>query len=117
MKKSFKILILITLFFVAFSTIVNASSIIMDLEDYTQNNTNIELENTFEDNTSTNNVQNQNVSETQSVDEDDTPRTTSSTTVSNNDEFLTVENILSIIIIVIGLLLIFLAIAILIRFK
>lgn len=117
MKKSFKILILITLFFVAFSTIVNASSIIMDLEDYTQNNTNIELENTFEDNTSTNNVQNQNVSEIQTQDTDDSARISSSTTVSDDDEFLTVENVLSIIIIVIGILLIFLAIAILIRFK
>ena len=39
------------------------------------------------------------------------------TTSSNDDEFLTIENILSIVIIVIGIILIFLAIAILIRCK
>lgn len=43
------------------------------------------------------------------------PRVT--TTSSNNGEFLTIENILSIIIIVIGIILIFLGIAILVRCK
>ena len=38
-------------------------------------------------------------------------------TTSDNNEFLTVENILSVILIVIGILLIFLGIAIIIRFK
>ena len=38
-------------------------------------------------------------------------------TSSDDDEFLTIENILSVILIVIGILLIFLGIAIIIRFK
>lgn len=130
MKTIFKIFVFVILFLVLCLKSVNASTILMNLEDYSQSNTNTQLENTNEnnvenqldgnllnENSNTAISQNQNISKVQTRDTDDSPRVSSSTTVSDNDEFLTVENILSIIIIVIGILLIFLAIAILIRFK
>ena len=59
------------------------------------------------------------IPQTETSIEDETNNSSQKVTVIKNeeDEFLTIENVLSIIIIVIGLLLIFLAIAILIRLR
>ena len=108
MKKTFKIFIIITLFLMLFITSVNASEILMNLDDYAPTNSNEENINPSTDPITTDAV------ETEV--EDDSPRVTSNSNTSD-DDFLTAENILSIIIIVIGLLLVFLAIAILIRIK
>lgn len=107
MKKIFKIGAVTLLFLIICITTANAAGIVINLEDYAQSNTvNDNLQNIVSD-------EETNISEDVN---DDSPRVTSTTT-SDDDEFLTVENILSIIIIVIGVLLIFLAIAILIRLK
>lgn len=120
MKTIYKISILTILFLIFCITSVNAFGISMDLEDYDQSTIDTQLETNediqFEEDLP---IQEENLNETENADinENDTPRVTSSTTSSDEDEFLTVENILSIIIIVIGILLVLLAIAILIRFK
>lgn len=114
MKKVFKIFMLFSLVFLLSS--VNAFSINMNLENATPTDTTNIVEGTQTENISSEN-------ETSITDVDDTAETDNSsprvTTTRNTDEneFLTIENILSIIIIVIGILLILLAIAILIRFK
>lgn len=128
MKKNLKICVFITLFLAIFVTSVNSSSISMDLEYYDQSNTNIQSENYIYDNDLNNPVENRNGNhnhnnflneETNNLETENEyiPIITSPATTSDDDKFLTVENILSIIIIVIGVLLIFLAVAILIRFK
>lgn len=129
MKTTLKILMFIILFSIICITSVNAASILMNLDDYAQETTNAvqtegnlvdtnienQIENQFDDNVL--NEQTNTIIEPEDEDEVDTPKITSSTTTSNDDEFLTAENILSIIIIVIGILLVFLAVAILIRVK
>ena len=108
MKKTFKIFMFVTLFLIIFITTVSATGISMNLDDYIPNTS--EVENIVSE---TNSLL---TDETEIEDEDDSPRVVSTST-SSDDEFLTAENVLSIIIIVIGLLLVFLAIAILIRIK
>mgnify|MGYP003302472736 CR=1 FL=1 len=124
MKTTFKILMLIILFSILFISTVNAASILMNLEDYTQNvqnavhdENNLVDTNTTENQLDNNILDNQTNSVNESEDEDDNLRVTYSTTSSDDDNFLTTENILSIIIIVIGVLLVFFAVAILIRIK
>lgn len=106
MKNALKIFLLITLFLIILITSVNASGIMMDLEEYTPANS---AQGTIIPSTDSAN------SETEVNKKDNSPKITSTST--NDDEFLTVENIISIIIIVIGILIILLAIAILIRLK
>lgn len=121
MKNLLKIYILFTLFIFVFIPCVNSFAIDMDLDSY---------ENTTIDSDTTTNetdfyddlMENDSIDEEEYVEEDieadtDTNSPTVTTTSSEDDEFLTIENILSIIIIVIGIILIFLAIAILIRCK
>ena len=118
MKTSFRIYILLLIFILLFFTSVNASNINMDLSPYESNNMINESlsENTsnLTQNSTQVNTSNANLS---ANDISNTSRVTSVTTTSEDDNFLSVGNILSIMIIVIGILLIFLAIAILIRFK
>lgn len=125
MKTTFKILTIFILFSILFISTVNAASILMNLEDYTQNIQNtVQDENNLDDTNITENQLDNNstndqtniVNEPESEDEDDSTRVTYSA-ASNDGEFLTTENILSIIIIVIGILLVFFAVAILIRIK
>ena len=116
MKKIFKISILFTIVCFFLLTSVNAFSINMNLENFNTTDTaNIVEETMSEDNL--NEYQSLNTDTTINNEEIDDSSPVITTTVSAEDEFLTVENILSIIIIVIGILLILLAIAILIRFK
>lgn len=110
MKKTFKIFMFVTLFLTILITTVNATGISMNLDDYIPNDS--EAENIV---FSTNSLV-PDTAETEVKDEDNSPRVVSTSTTSD-DEFLTAENVLSIIIIVIGLLLVFLAVAILIRIK
>lgn len=69
-------------------------------------NMNLATENNFYENSSNNAINTENTS-----------RGPVTITTTNENEFLTIENILSIILIVIGILLILLGIAIIIRFK
>lgn len=112
MKKIFKIFILLSLVLLFFITPINAFSINMNLEDtQVPDTTDIVEQSQPEDNSleiSTNN---------NSTETNDSSSRVTVTRTTDEDEFLTVENVLSIIIIVIGLLLIFLSIAILIRLK
>ena len=112
MKKIFRIFILLSLTLLVLITPINAFSINMNLEDtQAPDTTNIVDQSQLGDDSleiSTNN----NTTET-----NDSSSRVTVTKNTDEDEFLTVENVLSIIIIVIGLLLIFLAIAILIRLK
>lgn len=118
MKNLFKIFMLLFLILLLFITFVNASSINMNLssdeinENSTQNNTN-------EVNTNQNEVINTDTTNLSDVEnpEPANNQAVTSDTISQSEEFLTIENVLSIIIIVIGILLILLAGAILIRFK
>ena len=121
MKKLFKINIFLPILILLFFTTVNASSINMNLAPYdslvveNNNTTSNEIVET------SNEVSDFNTNNVESSDEDvsnavETPKITSVTT-NEEDNFLTVENILSIVIIVIGILLILFAGAILIRFK
>ena len=115
MKKISKIYVLMFLMVLFLLTSVNAFSINMNLEDsYPTDTTNIVEETLTEDDLSENEVLNTDIDNEET--DNSSPRVTT-TKSTDEDEFLTVENILSIIIIVIGLLLIFLAIAILIRIK
>lgn len=110
MKKTFKISILITLFLIILITTVNATGISMDLDDYVPNTSEVESIISATNSLVTDET------EVEADNEDDSPRVVS-TSDASDDEFLTAENVLSIIIIVIGLLLVFLAIAILIKIK
>ncbi len=123
MKVKFKISLISILFFFLFINCVNASGIVMNLENNVNNQTNANVqENSSADANTVNTVFENNTEENPMGNNEDeitdtAPALTSTETTSNNDDFLTTENILSIIIIVIGILLIFLAVAILIRFK
>ena len=116
MKKNERILLVLIIF-----TILNLVAIKIYASDINMNLSTSETStqtNSFNQNTYNTNNENQNTytnsgSYTQ---EDSTPRITSVTT-SENDNFLNAENVLSIIIIVIGILLVFLGIAIIVRFK
>ena len=118
MKKIFKTCILLFLILLLSSTYVHAFNINMNLEDYTPSNTqNAVQENSIENDLSENETLNNDIDNAES---DETNNSSPKlTTVKNSDdsEFLTFENVLSIIIIVIGILLIFLAVAILIRLR
>ena len=126
MKKLFKIYMLLLILILLFFTTVNASNINMNLQPYdslVENNAPSENTNNISNETvePSNEVSDFNTDTVEPSDEDvtntvETPRITSITT-SEEDNFFTVENILSIAIIVIGILLILLAIAILIRLK
>jgi len=114
MKKIIKIYVLMFFIILFLLTSVNAFSINMNLENNTPTDTtSIVEENSTEDDLSENETLNI------SIDDDEVNDSSrkATKTISDEDEFLTAENILSIVIIVIGILLIFLAIAILVRFK
>lgn len=100
MKNTLKICILVILFIFILVPFTNTFAIDTDLDDY---------ENQIDD------------TPQEDYEEEENPPTsnapTVTTTSSEDDEFLNIENILSIIIIVIGIILIFLAIAILVRCK
>ena len=108
MRNSFKILMIIFVFIILSIPALQSFAINMNLDSnpIPDNNTeiNTDINNTISD-SDTDNTQSSNTFKTVTV------------TSTENDEFLTTENILSIIIIVIGILLIFLGIAILIRTK
>ena len=108
MKKIFRICMLLFLLSLFLFTSVNAVSIDMDLGDMTPADVEGIVEEALDENIELN------IDDTER--DDSSPRVTT-TKNTDDDEFLTVENILSIVIIVIGILLILLAIAILIRFK
>ena len=115
MKKIFKISILFISLFLFLLTSVNAFSINMNLEDSTPTDTtNIVEETLTEDDLLENETLNADIDDEET--DNSSPRVTT-TRNTDEDEFLTVENILSIIIIVIGIILILLAVAILIRLK
>jgi len=105
MKKLFKIYILFTLFIFIFMPFINTSAIDMNLSTDQDYNT-YSYDDITDDDT---------IDEVNNAQENTNIPTV--TTTSTDDEFLTIENILSIIIIVIGIILIFLGIAILIRCK
>ena len=116
MKKYIKILFIILLFINLTLYITHVSAIDIDM--------NLTSNSTDSDNIST---QAENQLESQNIVNEDTtysdqnmtvevPRITSVTT-EENEEFLNAENVLSIIIIVIGILILFLGGAILVRFK
>ena len=131
MKKTFKIYLLFIIVLLVSLTFVNAANINMNLDNNNVQSTeenvinnslnenegieNNNISNNVATNTSNNTIDN--TVNTQSEQNNSTPRMTSSTTTKEETEFLTPENILSVIIIVIGVLLIFLSIAILIRNK
>lgn len=117
MKKVFKIFILLFLTLLVSLTYVDAFSINMNLEDYAPSNTtNTAQENLVENDFSENEVLNIDVDTTENEETDNSsPKIT--TTKNSDDEFLTAENVLSIIIIVVGILLVFLSVAILIRLR
>lgn len=103
MKNNLKVLTIFVLFILLLIPTVKSFGINMNL---ISNNTNTN-QNIIENNVS--NINDTNLSPSA------TPRTV--TVTNSDDEFLTVENVLSIILIVIGILLILLGIAIIIRFK
>lgn len=137
MKKTYKIFIILAFSLLILTTNIYASSVVMDLESNNINNNinqNADNLNTNPDNLITSNTFNENnvnsfneFSQNNIIDNTTENNSSSSnvqtsnpvvtTTSSNDNNFLTVENILSISIIVIGVLLIFLSIAILIRCK
>lgn len=140
MKKTYKIFIILAFFLLVLTTNIYASSVVMDLESNNvnsninqQSTNNFIYNNTNENNPvasnalNVNNTNNFNDFSQNNIADNTADNSISSTvqtsnpvvttTSSNNDNFLTVENILSISIIVIGVLLIFLSIAILIRCK
>ncbi len=114
MKTFFKIFLLNFIFVLFLTTFVNASSVNMDLplDQFNNTNTNTGVSNQNE----ILNANNSNSSNVENSEVQNNPRVTSVTT-SESEDFLTIENIFSIIIIVIGILLVLLAGAILIRFK
>lgn len=115
MKTSFRIFLLIFLVFLLFITHVMASNIDMNLpsDEFIDENL---TENTYTANEIESDAETpvENESDLTDTETAETPRVVS-TSSTENDEFLTAENIISIIIIVIGILLIFLAGAILVR--
>lgn len=132
MKKIYKFFIIISFILFVFTTTIQASSVVMDLENDITTNTNINAESQNENTASSNNIDENTVVDYNNLEENNLPNTNDALDVSNNpqssiptvtttssseDTFLTVENILSIAIIVIGILLILLSIAILIRCK
>lgn len=142
MKKTYKIFIILAFLLLISATHIYASSVVMDLESNNINsNINQNINNSIYNNTNENNLIISNTSSENNVDnfndfsqnnvaDSSTDNSISfnssavqtsnpvvTTTSSNNDDFFTVENILSVSIIVIGVLLIFLSIAILIRCK
>ena len=127
MKNFYKIFMIIIFFLIFLTTHIYASSVVMDLDsDIINRNTinnmnrnNFTVSNSLNQNDEINNSY-QNSSTNNEPVNSSTVQTSNpvvTTTSSNNNDFLTVENILSIAIIVIGILLIFLSIAILIRCK
>lgn len=119
MKFTFKFLLILILFILFFIPNTKCFGINMNLmsNDFESNTINDEYTDTYtnyiNDVDDSNNIDNSNsISNT-----DSTPSKTVTVTSTDSDEFLTVENVLSIILIVIGILLIFLGIAIIIRFK
>lgn len=129
MKTIFKIFVLIILFSLLSITCVNAANIMMNLDSNplinNQTNEDVDVNDIIDSNSvnataedeAVNNIINNEINSVVNNSENSTPQTITTKTVSNDDEFLTIENILSIIIIVIGVLLIFLSVAILIRCK
>lgn len=103
MKNISKTLVILILFVLFFIPAIKSLGINMNLEPM-----NIQT-NTTDDNNLAANTHNNTSSSTF--------HKTVTVTSSDDDEFLTIENVLSIILIVIGILLIFLGIAIIIRFK
>ncbi len=119
MKISLKFIISIFLILLLLTTCVNAANINMNLiaNDISNSTENTSNEFDLNENAISNDVSNNiDSSATETSNSVSNPRV-SSTTVSEDNNFLTAENILSVMIIVIGILLIFLAIAILVRFK
>lgn len=104
MRITLKILLIFTLILLVFIPSVKAFGINMNLVPNT-------IENNEINNTTSNNTSNENTNTFSNTSRSVT------VTSSDDDEFLTVENVLSIILIVIGILLILLGIAIIIRFK
>lgn len=102
-----KVLVVSLLFLLLFISNLSVFAINMDLPINTETESNEIVENETVNESSTTNTVRRNSS------------TPSSTVVTNNseDEVLTLENILSIVLIVIGILLILLGIAIIVRFK
>ena len=137
MKKIYIIFVIFAFLLLGLTIPIHASSVVMDLENnqinsnINQNANNLISNNTTENNLITSNTFNNNNSTSDFSQDNIIDNTTNNslssnvqtsnpvvtTTSSNNNDFLTVENILSISIIVIGVLLIFLSIAILIRCK
>ena len=123
MKKLFKIFVLMSFIFLLMTNIIYASGIIMDLENAVSNNriqtqtNNLSSEDTT-NNLNVNTTDNSNVDTNEAINSsvNSSPVVTTTSSSTNND-FLNAENILSIFLIVIGILLIFLSIAILIRCK
>lgn len=106
MKTTFKFLLILILFILFFIPNIKSFGINMNL-----------ISNTVESNAITNDDTN-NTSDSSTVyNASNTSSKTVTVTSTDNNEFLTVENVLCIILIVIGILLIFLGIAIIIRFK
>lgn len=105
MKKNLKLLSILLFFVLLFIPTVKSFGINMNLEPI-----NIQSNTTENNNLDTNTSTDNNTSSSNS-------HKTITVTSSDNHEFLTVENVLSILLIVIGILLVFLGIAIIIRFK
>lgn len=117
MKKVFKIFILLFLTLLVSLTYVEAFSIDMNLEDYSPSITTNTVEGSLVENDSSENEE-LNI-EVDNIENEETNNSSPkiATTKNSDDEFLTAENVLSIIIIVIGILLVFLSVAILIRLR
>ena len=127
MKTSLKIIFILIIFILLFMPSIKSFGINMNLisniiedntinDDYADSYTNdIDVIDDTDD------MDDTNTSTTYNSNSISNPSNTSPKTVTvtstNNNEFLTVENILCIILIVIGILLVFLGIAIIIRFK
>lgn len=127
MKKLYTIFMIIIFFLIFLTTHIYASSVVMNLDSDVVNRNNINnmnrnnftVSNNLNENNEINNSYQNSSTNNESINSStvQTSNPVVTTTSSNNNDFLTVENILSISIIVIGVLLIFLSIAILIRCK
>lgn len=127
MKKLYKIFTIIIFFLIFLTTHIYASSVVMDLDSdvinmntiNNMNRNNFTVSNNLNQNDEFNNSSQNTFTNNDAVNSSNlqTSNPVVTTTSSNDDNFLTVENVLSISIIVIGVLLIFLSIAILIRCK
>lgn len=107
MKISLKILIILFVFIILNIPAIQSFSINMNLDP-------IAIPENTENNTT--NIDNNTISDS-NIDDNESSNIPKAVSSSEDDEFLTIENILSIILIVIGILIILLGIAILIRFK